>query len=114
MAEFDIHHFAEHFVCFGIPKQKMTIIWAWKLTNLSKIPLTVVLLLLVGRVLVTPKRFALQMFEQKSCFIPIMVEKISCFALQMFEQMSCFAPQMFAKKYCFTPIMNVSLPSSGK
>jgi len=41
----------------------MTIIWAWKLTNLSKIPLTVVLLLLVGRVLVTPK-----MFEQKSYF----------------------------------------------
>jgi len=117
---FDIHHFAEHFVCFGIPKQQMTIIWAWKLTNLSKIPLTVVLLLLVGRVLVTPKMFeqksyfALQMFEQKSCFIPIMVEKISCFALQMFEQMSCFAPQTFAQKSCFTPIVNVSLPSSGK
>jgi len=114
--EFDIHHFAEHFVCFGIPKQQMTIIWAWKLTNLSKIPLTVVLLLLVGRVLVTPKMsyFALQMFEQNSCFIPILVEQISCFALQMFEQMSCFAPQTFAQKSCFTPIVNVSLPSSGK
>jgi hypothetical protein len=50
-AEFDIHYFAGHVVCFGIPKQQMTIIWAWKLMNLSKIPLTVVLLLLVGRVL---------------------------------------------------------------
>jgi len=89
-----------------------------EISNLSKIPLTVVLLLLVGRVLVTPKMFeqksyfALQMFEQKSCFI--MVEQISCFALQMFEQMSCFAPQTFAQKSCFTPIVNVSLPSSGK
>ena len=75
----------------------MTIIWAWKLTNLSNIPLTVVLLLLVGRVLVTPKMsyFALQMFQQKSCFIPILVEQISCFALQMLEQIYLCGAQRY-------------------
>ena len=63
-AKFDIHYFAEHFVCFGIPKQQMTIIWVWKLTNLSKIPLTVVLLLLVGRVLQMWKKKIFQDVEQ--------------------------------------------------
>ena len=91
-----------------------------EINEFVKTPLTVVLLLLVAHVLVTPKMFeqksyfALQMFEQKSCFIPIMVEQIFCFALQMFEQMSCFAPQTFAQKSCFTPIVNVSLPGFGQ
>ena len=63
-AEFNSHYFAEHFVCFGIPKQQMTIIWVWKLMNLSKISLTVVLFLLVGCVLQMWKKKIFQDVKQ--------------------------------------------------